>query len=149
MAHLPAGTDSKSLSFGGQLALWSVRTWTIAAKRKICVHTALDPLYRRSNCHVAVAYLDEAMSLLALAAFRPMHFNCHCSEQLTEDELCVLQCLRALQRGDEGDALLHIQEAIGGRLALTFCRIGNLYVEALCAGGHSLTGVSYLNEVQS
>lgn len=148
MTQLQTTTDSKSLSFGGQLVLWSLRTWTIAAKRKLCVQKALDPIYQRSNCQVAVAYLDESMSLLALAAFRPMRFNCHCSRALSDDELCILQCLRALQRGDESEALRHIQQAVGGRLALTFCRVAGLYVEALRVSGHSLTGVSYLTEVK-
>lgn len=148
MTQTQVTPDSKSLSFGGQLVLWSLRTWTIAAKRKLCVHQALDPIYQRSNCQVAVAYLDESMSLLALAAFRPMQFHCHCSQQLSDDELCVLQCLRALQRGDESDALRHIQQAVSGRLALTFCRVAGLYVEALRVSGHSLAGVSYLTEVK-
>ena len=148
MTPTQATTDSKSLSFGGQLALWSLRTWTIAAKRKLCAHKALDPLYQRSNCPVAVTYLDESMSLLALAAFRPLQFNCHCSHQLSDDELCLLQCLRALQRGDESEALKHIQQVVGGSLALTFCRVAGLYVEALRVSGHSLTGVSYLAVVK-
>lgn len=148
MTQPQAATDSKSLSFGGQLVLWSLRTWTIAAKRKLCVHQVLDPLYQRSNCQIAVGYLDESMSLLALAAARPLNFNCHCSQYLSEDELCILQCLRALQRGDESEALRHIQQAVGGRLALTFCRVAGLYVEALRMSGHSLTGVSYLTEVK-
>ena len=88
------------------------------------------------------------MSLLALAALRPLKIHCHCSEQLSEDELGVLQCLRALQRGDSAEAHEHIQQTIPGRLALTFCRVAGLYVEALRAGGHSLTGVSYLRAVK-
>ena len=136
-----------SLSHGGQLFVWSLRQWTLSARAKRCIVRDMWPQYHARRCADAIALVDEMISLLALAAFRPVNIRCPASARVSRDELILLQSLQAIQRGNDNEARNILSPVISGRLSHSFCRVAQLYVESLTAAGMSVTGVSYLAAV--
>ena len=124
-----AHTDN--LSRGGQLLIWSMREWARAARHRECVCAELNQAYSVAGCPNAVGFMDEYMSLIAIAARRPVDIRCPGCGDLSDDERLLLSVLLALQTGRESEALLLIGGLIGGCIGLSFCRVAVLYVEEL------------------
>ena len=138
---------ASSLTTGAQLFIFSLRQWRVAAHGKHCIHDALDPFYARFQAAPAVRVLDEIMSLLCAAAFRPVAINCPCKAELNEDETSLLACIQCVWRADNSAAIMSIEPFIGGRLATTFVRVMSAYVTELRVAGLNVTGRTYLRAV--
>lgn len=140
-------TNVQHLSSGAQLFVFSIRQWLIAAKGSQCIYPTLAPFYRRYKVEDAIAPLDELMFLLARTAERPIEINCPCKLDLREDELSLLQILRAVQSDDKVGAFACLSEWVSGPIKTTFLRVADAYLETLAQGGLKVTGVSHLQLV--
>ncbi len=130
-----------SLSTGAQLFIQSVRSWAQAARERRCIKRELIPLYLNHNCLDAMEPLDELMSLLALAAYRPVQLNGASAIALTPDELTLLQAMRAIQRNHPDVARSELSGLNTGRLNHTWRRVAAAYLSALSVSGLTCTGL--------
>ena len=141
------GLACDSLSAGGQLFVWGARQWVVSSRGRRCITRDLLPRYQSHGCEEGVGFLDEMMSVLSLAACRPVEIRCPCTVHLGADETLLLTSLRAMQRGDEAGATLQLNHVIRGRLNRSFRRAAEDFVAALGRAGESLAGASYLQTV--
>ena len=138
-----------SLSAGAELFVWSVREWLAAAREKQCVKRNLIPRYHAAECVDAIVLLDEMMCLLAVSALRPIQIrHCGCSS-LSEDEMLLVQCLRAVQRGDDELARQQLAALLSAPFNRTFLRPARQYASALCDADLAFTGARFLMAVES
>lgn len=125
----------EALSAGGQLLVWSMRRWLIAAARRERVSEVLAEPYRLLHCGSAVAYIDECLALAVLASLHPVTIRCLGAPTLSADEALIWRSMQRIERGDEAGALQLAQGLIAGRLAGVFVRSADLYVRELGKGG--------------
>ena len=146
--HGPAGDEpevrTETLSLGGQLFIWSARRWRVAVEREESVEEALAYTYGIARCPEAIALLDETMSLVAVAAFRPVAIRCVRCPTLSEDERDLLRAIQDVQRGHHARAATHVGRILAGRLRQAFCRSAAAYAEALDAADVPLVAKLHL-----
>ncbi len=138
---------ASNLSSGAQLFVFTMRQWCSAAHAKQCVHQRIQPFYDRFGAEQAASILDEMMCHITATAFRQVEVNCPCRLDLSEDELLVLNALRAIQQGDSPLAGEKISTLLLGPFKTTFVRIADAYVRSLKDASLKLTGVRYLSLV--
>ena len=138
-----------SLSAGAELFVWSAREWLAAARERRCVKRHLIPRYHAVECVDAIVLLDEMMCLLAVSALRPIQIRHSGCSALSEDEMLLVQCLRAVQRGDDELARQHLAGLLPGPFNRTFLRPAGQYASAICNAGLAFTGARHLMAVQS
>ncbi len=144
----PREQPASGISQGGQLLLLSMRQWVLMKGSQQSISQTLSPTYNRLRCPTAaIDPLNEFMSLLALAAIRPIEIRCHCSKTLSADELSLLKSLRAIQLDDQDRASKELSTMLTGSLERSFQRTAGIYVETLRTAGLSLTGVRHLSVV--
>lgn len=124
---------TETLSLGGQLFIWSARRWRVAMEQGESVDDALAYTYGIARCPEAVALLDETMSLVAVAASRPVTIRCVRCPTLSDDERDLLRALQDLQRGRVEHAAEQVARIVAGRLRHAFCRSATVYADALDA----------------
>jgi hypothetical protein len=145
----PSKIQTKTLSLGGQLFVWSARRWLIAAQKKEQIEAALAYPHRTAKCPGAAKLLDEIMSILAVSAYRPVTIRClHCPV-LDNDEWLLIQTLRKLQTNDEKEAAGLVDEFIRGALATTFLRAATLYANSLSLVGKPITRTNFLRVIEN
>tara|TARA_B100001094_G_scaffold326408_1_gene382490 strand:- start:669 stop:1163 length:495 start_codon:yes stop_codon:yes gene_type:complete len=145
----PSKIQTKTLSTGGQLFVWSARRWLIAAQKKEQIEMALAHPYRTAKCPGAAKLLDEIMSILAVSSFRSVTIRClHCPV-LDNDEWLLIQILRKLQTNDEKEAARLVDEFMRGALATTFLRAANLYATSLSNVGKPITRITFLRLIEN
>lgn len=137
----------EALSAGGQLLVWSMRRWLIAAAKREHVAEALAQPYRMLHCEPAVGYMDECLALAVLASLHPMTIRCLGAPTLSADEALIWRSMQRIERGDEAGALRFAQGLIAGRLAGVFVRSADLYVRELGKAGIPLASVPDLRLV--
>ncbi len=157
MPEMPLNSSSRemagalpatSLSAGAELFVWSVREWLAAARERRCVKRNLIPRYHAVECVDAILPLDEMMCLLAVSALRPIQIrHCGCSA-LSDDEMRLVQCLRAVQRGDDELAGQHLASLLPGPFSRTFLRPARQYASAICSADLRFTGARHLMVVE-
>ena len=133
--HVPASDGpevrTEALSLGGQLFIWSARRWRVAVEQGRSVEEALAYTYGVARCPEAAALLDETMSLVAVAAFRPVNIRCVPCPTLSSDERDLLRAIQDLHRGRLDRAAEHVGRMVAGRLRQAFCRSASAYAAAL------------------
>lgn len=145
----PPKIQTKTLSPGGQLFVWSARRWLIAAQKKEQIEMALAHPYQTAKCPGAAKLLDEIMSILAVSSFRPVTIRClHCPV-LDNNEWLLIQTLRKLQTNDEKEAAVLVDEFMRGALATTFLRAANLYATSLSKIDKPITRINFLRLVEN
>ena len=133
-----------ALSTGAQLFIQSVRSWAQAARERRCIKRELIPLYFTHDCIAAMEPLDELMSLLAIAAHRPIKLNGAQTDALSDDEVTMLLTMRAMQRHHADVARTELSRLIAGRLNHTWRRVAAAYLAELSAVGLTCTGLKRL-----
>ena len=71
------------------------------------------------------------MSLVAVAAFRPVNIRCVPCPTPSSDERDLLRAIQDLHRGRLDRAAEHVGRMVAGRLRQAFCRSAAAYAEAL------------------
>lgn len=137
----------EALSAGGQLLVWSMRRWLIAAAKRERVSEALAEPYRLLHCESAVGYMDECLALAVLASLHPMTIRCLGAPTLSDDEALVWRSMQRIERGDEAGALQLARGLIAGRLSGVFVRSADLYVRELGKAGVPLVSAPDLRLV--
>lgn len=127
-----------SLSLGGQLFVWSVRSWRVAVERGEPLGEAFENTYQIAQCPGAIRLVDELLSLVAVSAFRPFAIRCVPCQTLSGDEWAILRAMQELQREDQDRALTCIGRIVVGPLRQAFCRSATPYIDALVGAGLSL-----------
>lgn len=127
-----------SLSLGGQLFVWSARSWRLAVERQEPLGEVFENTYRIARCPEASDLANELLSLLAVSAFRPLAIRCVCRQTLSPDELLILRAMQELQLKDRDRAMACIGGVVVGPLRQAFCRTAIPYVDALVDVGLSL-----------
>ncbi len=145
----PQSVNLQSLAPGAGLFVSSAREWARAARRRQCVMRPLVGRYQQMGCLDALALLDECMSLLAAAAFRPVCIHCPQAAQLSADEYRLALLLQALQREDSGSARSALAPIVAGRLNFSVRRAAADYVKVVVAARLSCIGVRHLRLVAS
>lgn len=131
-----------SLSLGGQLFVWSARSWRLAIERREPLGEVFEDTYRIARCPEAVRLVDELFSLLAVSAFRPYAIRCVCCQTLSPDEWLILRAMQELQRNDQEGAMACIGRMVAGPLRQAFCRTAIPYVDVLVGVGLSFFPVN-------
>ena len=134
--------STASLSLGDQLFIWSVRRWRQAVARQEPLDDALAYTYGVARCPDAIPLIDELMSLVSVAAFRPFAIRCVPCQTLSADEWTLLRAVQAVQGGEAERATLLVGGIVAGRLGHTFCRAAQPYAEALAEVGVFLAGAN-------
>ena len=137
----------ETLSAGGQLLVWSMRRWLIAAAKRERVSEALAQPYRMLHCESAVGYVDECLALAVLASLHPVTIRCLGAPTLSADEAMIWRSMQRIERGDEAGALQLAQGLIADRLAGVFVRSADLYVRELGKAGIPLVSAPDLRLV--
>jgi hypothetical protein len=144
----PAETvETRSLTRGGQVALWSLRRWLLARRRGEKLDQPLSEMYRLAGCPEANALLDEFMSLLNHAALRRVEIRCACAKTISVDELLLLTVLRKIQNGNEQEAKKRIRRLLPASLVPIFFRLAQLFTSALKQRDISLDRLTQLRVV--
>lgn len=131
-----------SLSLGGQLFIWSIRRWRDAMTQRESLDDALAYTYGVAGCPEAIPLVDEVMSLVAVAAFRPFTIRCVRCQTLSGDEWALLRAAQSLQSGHPERARTFVGTIVAGRLGHAFCRSAKPYVDALAVAGVFLKGAN-------
>ena len=131
-----------SLSLGGQLFVWSARSWRIAVERGEPLGEDFENIYRIARCPEAMHLVDELLSLVSVSAFRPFAIRCVPCQTLSGDEWLILRAMQELQREDQHGAMTCIGRIVPGPLRQAFCRSATAYVDALVCAGLSLFPVN-------
>ena len=131
-----------SLSLGGQLFVWSVRSWRVAVERGEPLGEVFENTYRIARCPEAIGLVEELFSLVAVSAFRPFAIRCVRCQTLSTDEWLILRALQELQRKDQDRAITWIGRIVVGPLRQAFCRSAVPYVDTLVGAGLSLFPVN-------
>ncbi len=139
--------ETRNLTRGGQVALWSLRRWLLARRRGEKVDQALAEMFRLAGCPEATSMVDEFISLLNHVALRPVEIRCTCARTLSADELLMLRVLRYIQRGEGSEAKARIARLLPGALGPAFCRIAGLFVHSLQRRNISLDRLTQLRVV--
>ena len=137
----------EALSAGGQLLVWSMRRWLIAAAKRERVSEALAEPYRLLHCEPAVGYMDECLALAVLASLHPVTIRCLDAPTLSADEALIWRSMQRIERRDEAGALQLAQGLIAGRLSGVFVRSADLYVRELGKAGIPLASAPDLRLV--
>ena len=140
---------TSNLSNGAQLFVFSIRQWQIATHQSECPHVRLLPFYRRFGVEPALPLLDEMMSLINLASFRPLEVNCPCRCDVGEDEQALLACLQSMQSGDGQGVGSALDDFFVGPFKATFRRIAQIYLEIFTAVGLSMKPIPQLRVVDT
>jgi len=137
----------EALSAGGQLLVWSMRRWLVAAAKRERVSEALEQPYRMLHCEPAVGYLDECLALAVLASLHPVTIRSLGAPTLSADEALIWRSMQRMERRDEVGSLQLAQDLIAGRLAGVFVRSADLYVRELGKAGIPLASTPDLRLV--
>ena len=138
----PCEVRTASLSLGGQLFVWSARSWRIAVERGEPLGDVFENTYKIARCPDAVPLVDELLSLVSVSAFRPFSIRCVPCQTLSGDEWLILRAMQELQREDQHRAMTCIGRIVAGPLRQAFCRSAPPYVNVLVCAGLTLFPVN-------
>ena len=141
--------ETRHLSRGGKLFVWSARRWLIAGQRQEKLETVLGRTYELANCPEAAFLLDEIMSLIAIGAYRDVAIRCLTCPILSADEWVLISVLRKLHLKENEQARMIIDDLMRGALATTLLRAGGLYADCLSQAGSPILGAGFLHLVDS
>tara|TARA_B100000676_G_scaffold48806_1_gene47826 strand:- start:2743 stop:3237 length:495 start_codon:yes stop_codon:yes gene_type:complete len=139
--------ETRTLTRGGQVALWSLRRWLLARRRGENVDETLAEMFRLAGCPEATSLLDEFMALLNHCALRQIEIRCACAKTLSVDEFLMLRALRYIQKGKREEAQKRVQRLLPQPLVPIFLRLAGLFVDALGRRDISLDRLTQLRVV--
>ena len=141
--------ETRHLSRGGKLFVWSARRWLIAGQRKEKLETVLGRTYQLANCPEAASLLDEIMSLIAIGAYRPVAIRCLTCPILSADEWALISVLRKLHLKESEQARMIIDDLMRGALVATLLRAAGIYADCLSQAGSPILSAGFLHVVDS
>lgn len=99
-AAVPTPTPRDSLSFAGQLVLWSIRLLSLGDRQAIPTADTVLTAYRLVGCPYAPPTLTTLLAGLTRAARRSFDIRIPCARTLSADEDRLLDLIRCFQRDD-------------------------------------------------
>jgi hypothetical protein len=127
-----------SLSAVENLMLWSMRAWVLDRFHGIALAEEIEEAMETIGAPEALRSLDAMMGALNGGAVRLIEVNCVCCEEVSPDELALLECLALAQRNRVAEAARRM-EGLAMPHTLEECAVAALpLARQLLRAGHGL-----------
>ncbi len=136
-----------SLSAGGQLFVWGIRQWLVAAREKRCVKQELMIPYYRLECMGAIYHLDAMMRILLQGATRRLEVRCPDHPLISADERLLLILARARQQENDEAAAVSAGKLVDPLFESPLTQAATDYARQLSTAGLSLSTAPQLELV--